>query len=146
MTKPTTPFKSPYNKRANLYSEGTDLFGRIPLLALPYLTRGFSPRGPAAVIGTAWQENNSIPSFFKGHRVNTKQRSRERLPTLFPFCEIWQEKVPYYSGFQTNTSRDKLIPWSLIIISDRGGSRRKHVSAPTPSRRAVTAKPQHTPC
>lgn len=52
--KLATPFKFPYNKRANLYSEGTDLFGRIPLLTLPYLTRGFSPRVPDAVMGTDW--------------------------------------------------------------------------------------------
>ena len=55
------------SKRANLFPQVTDLFCRLPLPTLPYLTRGFSPRGPAAVIGTTWLENNSIPSFFKDH-------------------------------------------------------------------------------
>ena len=77
----------PLSKRANLFPQVTDLFCRLPLPTLPYLTRGFSPRGPAAVIGTAWQENNSIPSFFKDRCFCTKQRvkrhSKPHLPPLF---------------------------------------------------------------
>jgi len=76
--------------RANPFPEVTDPFCRLPLSTLFYLTRGYSPWRPAAVISTTRHESNSFPRIFKGRRERAGHLTKNEgaLPVVAPYLQI----------------------------------------------------------
>ena len=80
--------------RASPFPKVTDLTCRLPLLTLLQCTRGCSPWGPDAVIGTVRSANKSLPLLFKDCRECTGHPTSWMLfPVLSPF--LW---VNHFQG------------------------------------------------
>ena len=75
--------------RANPFSEVTDLFCRLPLSTLFYLTRGCSPWKPDAVMRTPELENYPFLSIFMDQRERTGwHKNRATFPVLHPYLQL----------------------------------------------------------
>jgi len=75
--------------RANPFPKVTDLICRLPLPTLFYLTRGFSPRRPEAVMSTTRCANKSIPRIFKDRQKGTGHCKKcSAFPSLAPYLQL----------------------------------------------------------
>ena len=95
------PQKNHSALRASPYPKVTDLICRLPLLTLLQYTRGCSPWGPDAVIGTVRSANKSLPLLFKDCRKRTGHpKSRMLFPVLSPY--LWVNQFQGIVGNRTN--------------------------------------------
>jgi len=77
--------KAPLNPKSQSFSRSYGSNLPTSLTYIVPITRGCSPRRPAAVMSTDGQENESLPPIFKGRRERTgRLRKRGALPTVPP--------------------------------------------------------------
>ena len=78
--------------RANPFPEVTDLSCRLPLSTLFYLTRGYSPWRPDAVMSTARGANNPRHQIFKDHQERTGRCEKS---AAFPAVEPYLRAIRF---------------------------------------------------